>query len=263
MSTIAEPLDISASFATEQEVIEAYTKLAETFKSGRTKPLQYRKQQLNQLLKMMRNEESKLLDANLKDLNKGREESRLVETQMIENSILEMIHNLDKWARPKYVSRNPFYIFDDAHIICDPLGLVVIFGAWNYPIQLTLLPMVGAIAAGNTVLLKPSEISTHTAKALADLIPQYLDNDAYKVLNGAVETSTIMLKQKWDKIFYTGSTNVGKIMMHAAAENLSRITLELGGKSPVYVHNDLDMTVAARRITWGKFMNAGMKNRAM
>lgn len=139
----------------------------------------------------------------------------------------------------------------------DPLGVVLIIGAWNYPVQLTLLPMVAAIAAGNAVIVKPSELSPHTAQLLADLFPKYLDKDFFRVVNGGVAETTKLLEQKLDFILYTGNGVVGRIIMAAAAKNLTPVCLELGGKSPVVVLDDADPVNAARRIAWGRFVNVG------
>ncbi|EPY76010.1 fatty aldehyde dehydrogenase [Camelus ferus] len=148
-------------------------------------------------------------------------------------------------------------MLDEAYIQPEPLGVVLIIGAWNYPFILTIQPLIGAIAAGNAVIVKPSEISENTATTLAKLLPQYLDQDLYAVINGGVEETTELLKHRFDHILYTGNATVGKIVMEAAAKHLTPVTLELGGKSPCYVDRDCDLDVACRRIAWGKYMNCG------
>jgi len=137
------------------------------------------------------------------------------------------------------------------------LGTVLIIGSWNYPIALLLGPLIGAIAAGCTAICKPSEIASHTAALLDELFPKYLDQSAYRIVNGGPEETTSLLKNKFDHIFYTGSGSVGKLVMAAAANHLTRVTLELGGKSPVIVGNDADPSIVAKRVAWGKFFNCG------
>ncbi|KAF9960571.1 aldehyde dehydrogenase 3, member A2 [Modicella reniformis] len=165
--------------------------------------------------------------------------------------------NLDKWAANRSVKTGIVNKFDNVHIRKDPLGVVLIIGAWNYPLNLLLAPAVGAIAAGNTVVLKPSEIAPNTAMVLSSLLPTYLDQRAYRIINGAVDETSLLLEQKFDHIFFTGSGSVGKIIMGAAAKQLTPVTLELGGKSPAFVARDVDIAIAARRLIWGKFFNCG------
>uniref|UniRef100_A0A8C9JID7 Aldehyde dehydrogenase n=1 Tax=Panthera tigris altaica TaxID=74533 RepID=A0A8C9JID7_PANTA len=168
-----------------------------------------------------------------------------------------VLENLPEWVAAKPAKKNLFTMLDEAYIHSEPLGVVLIIGAWNYPFVLTIQPLIGAIAAGNAVIIKPSELCEKTATILAQLLPQYLDQDLYVVINGGVEETTELLKQRFDHILYTGSTAVGKIVMEAAAKHLTPVTLELGGKSPCYVDRDCDLDVACRRIAWGKYMNCG------
>ncbi|XP_060703709.1 aldehyde dehydrogenase family 3 member A2-like isoform X2 [Hemiscyllium ocellatum] len=148
-------------------------------------------------------------------------------------------------------------LMDTVYIHREPLGVVLIIGAWNYPLALIVQPLIGAIAAGNAAVLKPSEVSENTARLLGELLPQYLDKDLYPVINGGVAETTELLKQQFDHILYTGSTNVGRIVMEAAAKHLTPVTLELGGKSPCYIDADCDLDVACRRIAWGRYTNSG------
>jgi acyl-CoA reductase-like NAD-dependent aldehyde dehydrogenase len=144
-----------------------------------------------------------------------------------------------------------------ARIVPEPLGVVLIIAPWNYPFQLSIGPLIGAIAAGNCAILKPSEVASATSRVLAELVPKYLDRDCIAVVEGGVPETTALLAQELDHIFYTGNGAVGRIVMEAAAKHLTPVTLELGGKSPCIVDRDVDLTTAARRITWGKFFNAG------
>ncbi|KAM4843431.1 aldehyde dehydrogenase, dimeric NADP-preferring [Thomomys bottae] len=168
-----------------------------------------------------------------------------------------MIKKLPEWAADKPVEKTRQTHQDETYIHSEPLGVVLIIGTWNYPFNLTIQPMVGAIAAGNAVVLKPSEVSENMANLLATIIPQYLDKDLYLVITGSIPETTEVLAQRFDHILYTGSPGVGKIVMAAAAKHLTPVTLELGGKSPCYVDKDCDLEVACRRIAWGKFMNSG------
>jgi aldehyde dehydrogenase (NAD+) len=144
-----------------------------------------------------------------------------------------------------------------ARIVREPLGVVLVIAPWNYPVQLLLSPLVGAVAAGNAVMLKPSEVTVHVSAALARLVPRYLDPEAIALVEGGVPETTALLEQRWDHIFYTGNGTVGRVVMAAAARHLTPVTLELGGKSPCIVDDTADLDVAARRIAWGKFLNAG------
>ncbi|XP_048221668.1 aldehyde dehydrogenase, dimeric NADP-preferring [Perognathus longimembris pacificus] len=168
------------------------------------------------------------------------------------------IKKLPEWAADEpVVEKTRQTQQDETYIHSEPLGVVLIIGAWNYPFNLTIQPMVGAIAAGNAVVLKPSEVSENMGNLLATTIPQYLDKELYPVITGGVPETTEVLAQRFDHILYTGSPNVGKVVMAAAAKHLTPVTLELGGKSPCYVDKDCDLDVACRRIAWGKFMNSG------
>uniref|UniRef100_H9G4K1 Aldehyde dehydrogenase family 3 member A2 n=1 Tax=Anolis carolinensis TaxID=28377 RepID=H9G4K1_ANOCA len=169
----------------------------------------------------------------------------------------EMVERLPEWAAPQRVGRTIMTLTDETYIHREPLGVVCVIGTWNYPFALVVQPLIGAIAAGNAVVIKPSEVSEHTAKLFEEMIPQYLDKDLFPVVNGGVAETTELLKQRFDHIMYTGSSMVGKIIMEAAAKHLTPVTLELGGKSPCYVDTDCDLDVACRRIAWGKYANSG------
>ncbi|KAB0400018.1 hypothetical protein E2I00_017960 [Balaenoptera physalus] len=209
------------------------------FGSGRSRPLTFRRRQLEALRAMS-------------EFNAYSQE---VITVLGEIDLV--LEKLPEWAAAKPAQKNLLTMLDEAYVQPEPLGVVLIIGAWNYPFVLTIQPLIGAIAAGNAVIIKPSEISENTAKVLAKLLPQYLDQDLYAVVNGGIEETTELLKQRFDHILYTGNTAVGKVVMEAAAKHLTPVTLELGGKSPCYVDKDCDLDVACRRITWGKYMNCG------
>ncbi|XP_020022072.1 aldehyde dehydrogenase family 3 member A2 isoform X2 [Castor canadensis] len=232
-------------------------RLRQAFRSGRSRPLRFRLQQLEAMRRMVQEHEKDILAAIAADLCKSEFNAYSHEVIAVLGEIDLMLGSLSEWVTAKPVKKNLLTMMDEAYVQPEPLGVVLIIGAWNYPFVLTIQPMLGAIAAGNAVVLKPSEISENTAKILAKLLPQYLDQDLYTVINGGVEETTELLKQRFDHILYTGSTTVGKIVMEAAAKHLTPVTLELGGKSPCYIDKDCDLDIVCRRITWGKFMNCG------
>ncbi|XP_023591297.1 aldehyde dehydrogenase family 3 member A2 isoform X3 [Trichechus manatus latirostris] len=227
------------------------------FRSGRSRPLQFRLQQLEALRRMVQERERDILEAIGADLCKSEFNAYGQEVISILGEIDHVLEKLPKWVTPKPAEKNLLTMLDEAYIHSEPLGVVLIIGAWNYPFVLTIQPLIGAIAAGNAVIIKPSEVSENTAKIVSKLLPQYLDQDLYVVINGGVKETTELLRQRFDHILYTGNTAVGKIVMEAAAKHLTPVTLELGGKSPCYVDKDCDLDIACRRITWGKYMNCG------
>lgn len=191
------------------------------------------------------------------DLHKNQFECKVVEMGLVRADANLTLKNLDTWARPQAVKKNLMTMMDGVEIIPEPYGVALIIGAWNYPIQLPLLPLVGAIGAGNCVVIKPSEVAEASAKVLTELIPKYLDPECFPVVSGGVADTTALLEERFDYIFYTGSSMVGRIVYQAAAKHLTPVTLELGGKSPCYVAANSSAHVVARRIAWGKFMNSG------
>lgn len=228
-----------------------------TFNSGKTRDLNFRKQQLKNFLKMCEENEDAMVEALTKDLHKHKLESSAYEITLIKSEIYNILINFNEWLKPENPSKPLLNFFDKVQIYKDPYGVVLVLGAWNYPLQLTLIPVAGAIAGGNCVIIKPSEIAKHTAKFIEETIPKYLDKSSYHVLVGGVPETTTLLEQKFDYIFFTGSPNVGKIVYKAASNHLTPCTLELGGKSPVYIDNTADIDLATRRILWGKCINAG------
>jgi aldehyde dehydrogenase (NAD+) len=232
-------------------------RLRATFTSGRTRPVEWRKEQLRALEAMLSTREADLLDALATDLGKSRTEGYATEVGFVKNDVHYALTHLDKWLKPERVHAPMATQPSRAWIQRDPLGVALVIAPWNYPIQLSLAPIVGAIAAGNCAVLKPSELAPATSVALARGIGDFLDPDAITVVEGAVEETQALLAQQWDKIFYTGNGRVGRIVMAAAAEHLTPVTLELGGKSPVVVDRSANLRVAGRRIAWGKYLNAG------
>jgi len=231
--------------------------LRATYAEGTTRPLGWRVEQLRGLLRLLDEGEAELLDALTADLGRPRVEGWSSDLAVTAAEARHALGRLKRWARPQRV-RIPLLAFPGrASIHHEPLGVVLVMAPWNYPVYLLLTPMVAAIAAGNCVVAKPSELAPATSAALARLIPRYLDPAAVAVVEGGVPAATALLAQQWDHIFYTGNAGVGRIVARAAAEHLTPTTLELGGKSPVLVDADADLEVAARRIAWGKWLNAG------
>ncbi|KAJ2697398.1 hypothetical protein H4218_003985 [Coemansia sp. IMI 209128] len=235
--------------------------LRESFARGTMRDISFRKQQLRALLKGLREDKKALLDALYHDLHKSHAESLYAEYDSVEYEIGQYLDNLDKWAKPSHnplASVQPALLLSKSEVRKEPLGVVVIIGAWNYPLRLVMLPTIGAIAAGNTVVLKPSELAPHTAQALQNMITRCMDSSVIRVVQGGVKESTELLKEKFDHYFYTGSGSVGRIVARAAADNLAGVTLELGGKSPAIVHADVsDLVPTAFRIMWSKLANSG------
>jgi aldehyde dehydrogenase (NAD+) len=238
-----------------------FSKLTEAqkqfFETGRTRDLAFRICQLQLLADAMRKNETVLEEALKKDLGKSAFESYATEIGFVLADIRYTIQNLQKWSAPKRV-RTPLYLFPGkSKIQKEPYGSVLILGPYNYPVQLLAEPLIGAIAAGNCAVLKPSELTPHVSKAMYQIVHSTFKEEYIACVEGGVEVNQELLSQKFDYIFFTGSERVGRIVMKAAAENLTPVTLELGGKSPVIIEKTANIKEAARRIAWGKLMNAG------
>jgi len=227
------------------------------FNQNSTKDLTFRKQQLQLLFDTLKNNEQLMYDAIYSDFKKSPFETFTTELALIYTDINEAIKNIDKWASIKRKPTNLVNFPAKSYVIPEPLGISLIIGAWNYPYQLSFAPVVAAIAAGCAVILKPSEMTINTSNAIAHIINSSFDADFFKVIEGGVETTTDLLNQKFDKIFFTGSTAVGRIVYQAAAKYLTPVTLELGGKSPTFITADANLKIAAKRLVWAKFLNAG------
>ena len=225
------------------------------FDSGAMRPLAWRRAQLDALARLLDENGQLLEDALWADLRKSPTETRLTETAIVRAELDEARRRLRAWMRPRRRTVPWFLLPATAALVPEPLGVILIIAPWNYPLQLTLAPLVGALAAGNAVVVKPSEHAPHTSAALAELLPRYLD--AVQVVEGAVDETTALLAEPFDHILYTGSGRVGRIVLRAAAEHLTPVTLELGGKSPVWFDDAAHLDQAARRIAWAAFLNAG------
>ncbi|XP_054824703.1 aldehyde dehydrogenase family 3 member F1 [Prosopis cineraria] len=238
------------------EVEESLRELRESFKSGRTRSVKWRKTQITALLQLLRDQEEAIFRALHQDLGKHPVESYRDEVGVVEKSAENTLSCVEKWMAPKK-SHIPFLFFPGSgEVLSEPLGVVLIFSAWNIPIALSLDPLIGAISAGNVVVLKPSEHAPACSSFLAGALPQYLDSKAIKVIEGGSDVCEQLLLQKWDKIFFTGSPRVASIVMSAAAKNLTPVTLELGGKCPAILDslpNPSDFRMAVKRIVGGKW----------
>lgn len=227
--------------------------LRETYASGKTKNYEWRVSQLKALLKIAEHHEKEIVDALNSDLSKPELECFVHEISMMKTSCKHALKELKRWMKPEKVKTSLTTFPSSAEIVPEPFGVVLVISAWNYPFLLSLDPVIGAIAAGNAVVLKPSEIAPATSSVLAKLLGEYMDVTAIRVVEGAVPETTALLEQKWDKIFYTGNGKVGRIVMAAAAKHLTPVVLELGGKSPVVVDSNINLKVAVRRIIAGKW----------
>ena len=238
-------------------ISQVVAKTRSAYESGKTRPLAWRKTQLQACVRMLQENADQFAEALATDLGRGPEEAWLYDIGFSITEIELMIKNLKKWTEPRKVSTPMVSLPGSSHRVPQPLGVVLVIAPWNYPIQLLLIPVAGAIAAGNAVVMKPSEVSSATSALLGKLVPRYLDNDAITIVEGAVSETTQLLAEKFDHIFYTGNGTVGRIVMRAAAENLTPVTLELGGKSPTIVDKSANLAIAGRRIAWAKYVNAG------
>lgn len=227
------------------------------FQNGQTQNISFRMEQLKRLKSGIKAYEDKILYALRKDLNKSSFDAYSTEIGMVYEEINHFLKHLKSWAKPIRVKTALTHIGSTGYVYNEPYGVVLIISPWNYPFQLAISPLIGAIAAGNCAIIKPSELSSNTSRILAELIKEYFPEKYIAVVEGGIESSKDLLSEKLDYILFTGSVSVGKIVMEAAAQNLIPITLELGGKSPCIVHRDADIRLAAKRIVWGKFLNSG------
>ncbi len=240
-----------------KSVAEVRSELAEVFASGRTLTEQWRIRQLRGIVELLHDNEDALTAAMAADLGKPTFEGWFTDLLTSRDEAREAISKLRSWMRPTRYKVPVIAMPARAWTQPQPLGTVLIISPWNYPVQLIFTPLIGALAAGNTAVLKPSELAPATSSVLAELIPRYVDPEAVRVIEGGVEVTTELLDQPWDHVFFTGSTRVGRVVMEAAAKHLSPVTLELGGKSPTIIAADADLRVAARRVAWAKYLNAG------
>ena len=227
------------------------------FRTGPTRSVEWRKSQLTALRAMMTERAGDFHAALWTDLRRNCTDADATDVKFLAADADHALSHLQEWMKP--VSADAPRVLQPAHVKVqfDPLGVGLIIGTWNYPLMLTLSPLIAAIAGGNVAVVKPSEVAPACAEAIARLVPEYLDSNAFSVVLGAVPETTALLEQQWDHIFFTGGTAVAKVVMTAAAKNLTPVVLELGGKSPTIVHSSADLRVAARRIAQGRWNNSG------
>lgn len=235
---------------------ELLQKQKDYFRTGETRDIEFRISKLKRLKKAIKIYEQKVLEALRKDLGKPEQESFFSEVGGIYASIDLFVKNLAKWTKAKSVN-TPIVQYGESYIEYEPYGSVLVIVPFNYPFQLAMEPLIGAIASGNTAVVKPSELAPETEKVITDIIRDAFDESYVASVCGGVDLITKLLSQRFDYIFFTGSVRVGKIVMEAASKNLTPVTLELGGKSPVFVDENFDVRLAAKRIAWGKFLNNG------
>ena len=228
-----------------------------SFESGRTRPLAYRRKQLDGLARFLKERERDIERTLHQDMGRPAFDVYPSELSLIVAELGLVRRKLVRWTKPQRVPTPMACQPGRSYIYPEPLGVVLIIGPWNYPLQLLLLPLVGAIAAGNCAILKPSELAPATSTLIGKMLPEYLDPACVQIVQGGPAETTALLEERFDHIFFTGGETVGRIVMQAAAKHLTPVTLELGGKSPCIVDRHADLDIAARRIVWGKFYNAG------
>mmetsp|Transcript_25508 Transcript_25508/g.35334 ORF Transcript_25508/g.35334 Transcript_25508/m.35334 type:complete len:512 (+) Transcript_25508:653-2188(+) len=243
----------------DKRASETVNKLRESFNSGKTRSREWRVEQLNAFLTMLREGREQLQKALYEDLHKNPAESFFTEINLVEHEVVHMLDHIDEYMAPEKTSTDVLNFPGWSYVYKDPLGVCLIIGAWNYPVNLTLLPIVGCIAAGNCALIKvPSKhYSASVSRTMANLGAKYLDNDCIQFVEGDRNETQSLLKQRYDLIFFTGGHFVGQMVAQAAAKNLTPTVLELGGKSPCIVDKSADLDVAARRVCWATFVNSG------
>lgn len=233
-------------------------RLRNAFDAHKTKSISWRRNQLHALLQMLKENKDAICDARQKDLRRSPAETEIMELLCLQNDIVDMLTDLDDLVKPKNCKRSLLAATNTVQVHKQPYGVVLVIGAWNFPFLLTLQPVVGAIAAGNCVVIKPPEMSPASGNLMKQLIEKYLDPECFSVvIAGPKESNDLVCNHRFDLIFYTGGSFVGKIIMQAAAKHLTPVILELGGKNPCFVDSSCDLDIAAKRIAWGKWSNAG------
>lgn len=255
-----ESTDVTASTstaATTSDIPGVVARVRKTFATGRTRDIEWRKQQLRALERLVTENEPAIADALAQDLGRKPFEAWLADIASTAGEAADAAKNVGKWAKRKHRLLEKAQLPGRAWIEYEPFGIVLVIGAWNFPFALTLGPAIGAIAAGNAVVLKPSEVSPASSALMAELVPKYMDRDAIAVVEGDGAVSQELIAQGFDKLCFTGGTEIGRKVYESAAAHLTPVTLELGGKSPVIVAADADIDVAAKRIAWTKLINSG------
>lgn len=241
----------------QAQIIQAVNNQKTFFSSNATKDINFRIQQLKKLRDSLIKYQPQILEALWKDLHKSSQEAYLTEMSIVFNELDYHIRNLKKWAKPQRVATPLFMLPSSSQIITEPLGVSLIVAPWNYPFQLLINPLIGSISSGCCTILKPSPESASLSAVVADMIAKTFDSSYITTIEGGREVNTVLFNQRFDFIFFTGSPMLGKVVMQAASQHLTPVILELGGKSPCIVDKGAHIDLAAKRIVWGKFMNAG------
>lgn len=244
-------------FKQNTEIQQIHRAQKDFFANNETKDVGFRIAQLEKIKGLIKANEDRLYEAIYADFGKSEFETYATEFSLLYHELNLFIKNIRKWSKKQRVSTGLANFPAKSYTIAEPLGTTLVIGAWNYPYQLSLLPAITSLAAGNTVILKPSEMPARTSAVMAELVNNNFPAHYFQVVEGGVDETTYLLEQKFDKIFFTGSTQVGKIVYQAAAKHLTPVTLELSGKSPTIVMSDADIKMTAKRIVWAKFLNAG------
>lgn len=242
---------------TAEEIQQLVENQRKYYRTNATLSIDFRIKQLKKLEGLLRQHEDELYDAIYADFGKSKHHTQLTETFPLFEELELAIKNLAKWAKPRKVSTNLFNQPAKSYIVPEPLGVSLVIGAWNFPYNLSLTPVVGSMMAGNTTVLKPSELPAETSRIMAKIINENFDANYLHVVEGGIPETTALLDQRWDKIFFTGSPQVGKIVNKAAAPHLTNVTLELGGKNPAIFAEDAAIDVGVKRLVWAKFLNSG------
>lgn len=254
---VVAPAGAALSAERRVQIQQSVLALRSSFETGRTRSYEWRARQLSGLLSLLSENERRIIETVREDVGKTEVDAWTAEVVEVRSALEYLKKNLRRFMKPEKVA-TPMPLQPGAsRLLREPLGVVLIISPWNYPISLTIGPLAGALAAGNCVAVKPSEVSARASALLAELLPKYVDAQALRVVEGGVPDTTELLAQRFDHILYTGSTAVGRIVMAAAAKHLTPVTLELGGKSPCIVDRHTDLQTAARRIAWGKFYTTG------
>lgn len=256
-SNVAIPAFTHTAVDTIPEICDS---VRSAFRTNKTKDIEYRKVQLRKLYWSIQDHVPQLQEAFLRDLRKSKYESLFTEISWTSANCLFMLEHIDKWAKDESLGA-PYvplhFKINNVRIHKEPLGAALVIGTYNFPFMLSMDPVIGAITAGCTAVVKPSEGAPNVAMVIKDIIEKALDPSAYRVVNGAVPETTALLDQKWDKIFYTGGASVARVICEKAAKNLTPVSLELGGRNPAFVTRNADIKLAAKRLLWGKTLNAG------
>ena len=241
----------------EQEIEQLVENQRRYFRSNATLPVEFRLQQLEKLRDLIQRHEDDLHAAIYEDFGKSKHHNQLTEIFPLYEELDTAIENVEKWVKPRSVPTNLLNQPGKSYIVPEPLGVTLVIGAWNFPYNLSLTPVVGSMVAGNTTVLKPSELPAETSRIMAKLINENFDPEYLRVVEGGIPETTALLNQRWDKIFFTGSPQVGRIVNKAAAPHLTNVTLELGGKNPAIFAEDATVDVGVKRLVWSKFVNSG------